>query len=197
MSDFLKSEDPSIGGRREHPGEIGGPPQSSAQRKWGARRRSPAKIILAGVLVILAGVSVSILAGCSNSPPPITARGTMTLYTGLLSGSDVADAFPDITTGSQVTVTNPSGTVIGTGTLAYSKADTLDFVLEAAAKMGQNAGVTAAALSQDVAVYTFTVAGLQGGLSRYGFSVGQNRGVVWESPSQAKDPGLTLGSLSS
>ncbi len=34
-----------------------------------------------------------------------------------------------------------------------------------------------------------------GGQARYGITVGQNRGVVYESASQMKDPGLTLGSL--
>jgi len=140
------------------------------------------------------GAAAALLAAGCGSPVPITARGTVTLYTGLLSGTDVADAYPDITAGSQVTVTSPSGTVIGTGTLAYSEAGTLKYVMLAAAEDG---AATADALSDDVAVYTFTVTGLPGGLSRYGFSVGRDRGVVWESPSQAKDPGLTLGSLSS
>jgi len=88
-------------------------------------------------------------------------------------------------------VTDSSGKVIGTGTLSYSSADTAAFLLEATA----GTGLTAAELEPDVAVYTFTVT-VPGGLARYGITVGRNRGVIYESASQMKDPGLTLGSLS-
>jgi hypothetical protein len=52
-------------------------------------------------------------------------------------------------------------------------------------------------LGNYVAIYTFTVAQLPGGLPRYGFSVGKNRGLYGVAASQVKDPGLSLGSLSS
>lgn len=105
----------------------------------------------------------------------------------------MADAYPDVTAGSQVTVTNSAGSVIGTGTLSFDKVKTLEFVLQGSAKYPE----LASTLADDVAVYDFTATGLPGGLARYGFSVGKNRETIWVSPSQAKDPGLTLGSLSS
>ena len=116
----------------------------------------------------------------------------MTLYSGLLSGANVQDSYPDITSGSQVTVTDSTGTVIGTGTLAYDSGKTSVLVSYAALA----AKLPSYDFTQDVAVYTFTVTGLPGGLSRYGIKVGQNRGTIWESASQVKDPALTLGSLS-
>lgn len=147
-------------------------------------------------LIPAAAVSaISLLSACSSTPPPVAAHGTVTLYTGLLSGSSVAEAYPDVTAGSQVTVTNTSGTVIGTGTLSYDKTEEFELVTLAAAKMGSNAGVTAAALSSDVAVYEFTVT-VPSGLSRYGISVGTGRGTIYENAAEMKDPALTLGSLS-
>jgi hypothetical protein len=41
----------------------------------------------------------------------------------------MSEAYPDVTDGSQVTVTDSSGKVIGTGTLSYSKADTFSFLV--------------------------------------------------------------------
>lgn len=110
-----------------------------------------------------------------------------------LGGTDVSEAYPDITDGTQVTVTDSSGTVIGTGTLSYSKSQSVTQALLMGTEMGM--GASAADMVLDVAVYTFTVTGLPAGLSRYGFSVGTNRGTIWETASQAKDPQLTLGSL--
>jgi hypothetical protein len=126
-----------------------------------------------------------------STAPPVTGHGTLIVYLNPFSGLNMQDAYPDITNGSQVTVTDDSGKVIGTGTLAYSKTQTFLFLMEAAAKYGQ----TAADLAPDVAIYTFTVT-VPGGEQRYGFTVGKNRGTIWVPPSQVKDPGLTLGSLS-
>jgi hypothetical protein len=80
--------------------------------------------------------------------------------------------FPDITDGAQVTVVNSSNTVVGTGTL-YLQGNQAQTVGESDS-------------------YIFTVSKLPGGLARYGFEVGHNRGTVWETPSEAKDPSLSL-----
>jgi hypothetical protein len=132
---------------------------------------------------------------CSSGPPPVTSRGSLTLEVNPLGGTEVTDAYPDITDGSQVTVTDSSGKVIGTGTLSYSKQQTDVQALMAGTAMGL--GSSASDLELDMAVYTFTVTGLPGGLPRYGFTMGHNRGTIWETPSQVKDPSLSLGSLSS
>jgi hypothetical protein len=131
------------------------------------------------------------LVGCSSSPPPITAHGTLTVYANPVRSLNVQTAYPDIADGSQVTVTDDSGTVIGTGALTYSKSQTFVFLRETAAKYGQ----TVAYLVPDVAIYTFTVTGLPRGLQRYGFTVGRNRGTIWVPLSQVENPGLTLGSV--
>ena len=141
-----------------------------------------------GALAV-AGVIISFLSG--STAPPVTSHGTVTLYSGLLSGLNVQDSYPDITSGSQVTVTDSAGKVIGTGTLSYSSAQTSALVLLSALA----AKLPSYDFTQDVAVYTFTVT-VPGGLPRYGLTVGRNRGIIYESASQMKDPGLTLGSLS-
>ena len=142
-------------------------------------------------LLIAAALTLTAAAGCSSSPAPITAHGMLTVYDSPFSGLSMADAYPDITDGSQVTVTDPSGTVFGNGTLSYSKADTLRFLLEAEAQYPQ----IGATLASDIAIYTFTVT-VPGGEPRYGIQAGRNRGTIWQSAAQMKaGPGLTLGSL--
>ena len=149
-------------------------------------------LAVTGALVVAGAIISFLLSG--STAPPITSHGTVALYLNPLSGLNMQDAYPDITDGSQVTVSDSTGKVIGTGTLSYSSADTLTFLIEA---LGQEkgTGLTATELAPDVAIYTFTVT-VPGGLDRYGITVGKNRGVIYESASQMKDPGLTLGSLS-
>jgi hypothetical protein len=150
-----------------------------------ARRRAVAAAVFLGTGAICA---------CSSSPPPATSHGTLTVEVDPLGGTQVAQAYPDITDGSQVTVTDSSGKVIGTGTLSYDKTRT---AVEAAVLAGMSGVSSEAALMQAyITVYDFTVTGLPGGESRYGFSIGTNRGTIWESPSQVKNPKLSLGSLS-
>jgi hypothetical protein len=139
-------------------------------------------------LILLIGLA---LVGCSSAPPPITAHGTLTVYANSTRGVNVQTAFPDIAGGSQVTVTDDSGTVIGTGALTYSKSQTFVFLREVAVKYGQ----TVAYLAPNVAIFTFTVTGLPRGLQRYGFTVGRHRLTIWVPLSQVEDPGLTLGVL--
>jgi hypothetical protein len=98
----------------------------------------------------------------------------------------VASAYPDITSGSQVTVTSPSGAVIGIGTLAYDKVMSDTEAAIAGTEMGL--GTSSDLLQADIAVYTFTVTGLPGGDAGFGFSAGSGHGTIWESPSQVKDP---------
>jgi hypothetical protein len=196
MTDYRVFEDPSSPEGHERPEASRAASMyadtRTAQKGAGARRLSAVKIWLAGLLA-----APFSLAACSSSPPPITAHGTLMVETGLLSGLTAQSAYPDITDGSQVTVTDSSGTVIGSGDLSYSEPKTLELVLAASAKMGQNASTVASALSQDVAVYTFTVSGLPGGEQRYGIKAGQNRGTIWFTASQMKSgPQLTLGSVS-
>ena len=148
----------------------------------------------APLLILAAALTLTTAAGCSSAPPSITAHATLTLYTGPLSGTTVTTAYPDITDGSQVTVTSPAGTVLTTGTLAYDKPLTDAEAAVAGVEMGL--GASADLLQADIAVYTFTVT-VPGGQSRYGISVGQNRGTIWETAAQMEaGPGLTLGSLS-
>jgi hypothetical protein len=75
-------------------------------------------------LITATAVTALALAGCSSGPPPVTAHGELTVYNNPFGGESMSEAYPDVTDGSQVTVTDSSGKVIGTGTLSYSKADT-------------------------------------------------------------------------
>ena len=165
-------------------------PQPAGHRspREGSSHRVRNALAVIGALAV-AGIIISALSG--STAPPVTSHGTVTLYSGLLSGLNVQDSYPDITSGSQVTVTDSAGKVIGTGTLSYSSAQTSALVLLSALA----AKLPSYDFTQDVAVYTFTVT-VPGGLDRYGLTVGRNRGIIYESASQMKVPALTLGSLS-
>jgi hypothetical protein len=141
-------------------------------------------------LIAIAAIAVA-AAGCSSGPPPVTSHGTLTLYADPLGGTPVAQGYPDITDGAQISVTDSSGKVIGTGTFTYDKAQTKIQAAVEAAMLGR--GVDATLLLPDIAVYHFTASGLPGGLPRYGLKIG-NRAVHWESAKAIKDPELTLGS---
>ena len=82
-------------------------------------------------------------------------------------------------------MTDSSGKVIGTDTLSFSKADTYTFLVQTGVKYPQ----IGQSLSQDVALYRFTVTGLPGGLPRYGFTVGKGRDTIWVNAKDAKDRG--------
>jgi len=143
----------------------------------GKRRTRRAVGIAAVVVLLLAavGVTVSILAGGSSS---ITSHGTMEVDD--FTGDCLLDSgFSDITDGTQVTVTNADGTVIGTSVLSYNSGGS------------DPQGTIQPGLS--TCVYRFTVS-VPGGLSRYGISV-SHRGTIWFNPTQmAKGPGLSLSS---
>ena len=138
-------------------------------------------------LITATAVTALALAGCSSGPPPVTAHGELTVYNNPFGGESMSEAHPDVTDGSQVTVTDSSGKVIGTGTLSYSKADTFSFLVQAEIKYPQ----IGQSLASDIALYRFTVTDLPGGLPRYGFTMGKGRGTIWVNAKNVKDPGLT------
>lgn len=112
----------------------------------------------------------------AGSPPPITAHGQLQI-----TGDDALSAsqdFPDITDGAQVVVVDPSGTVIGTGTLSYDQAASND----SAVGVGQ---------TLDWFTYDFAVT-VPGGQPRYGVRI-TTHGTVWYTQAQfKKGPTLSL-----
>lgn len=134
------------------------------------------RLFLTAAMAAIVLTVTLVLSACSSTPPSFTAHGTLTVSTGLFVGGPPSEVFSDISDGGQVTVVNSSNTVIGTGTihLQGSPAETVG----------------------ESDTYTFTVSNLPGGLSRYGFQVGQNRGTVSETPSEAKNPSLSLSTSS-
>jgi hypothetical protein len=145
------------------------------------------------ITALTAGAAVALaLAACgSSAPAALTSHGTVIVFASPFGGSTLQNAYPDVASGGQVTVTDSSGTVIGTGTLTYNPGQTTATLVTATA----GSGLTASELTAFVAEYDFTVT-VPGGLARYGIKVGQNRGTIYETAAQMKDPSLTLGSLS-
>ena len=142
--------------------------------------------------LIAAAIVAAVLAGCSSGPPPVKSHGTITLMANPLGGDPVSEAYPDVTDGSQVIITDSSGKVIGTGTLSpdIGQESVLRQMTAASLK------VDADLLAPDIVVYQFAVT-VPGGLDRYGVKVGQNRGTIYETAKEMKNgPSLTLGSLS-
>lgn len=139
--------------------------------------------ITQSLAVLAAGLSMAAAAACSSSsapaPAPIVSHGTIETTTNILSGTTPADAYPDITDGSQVVVVSSqsNGTeviVIATGSLTFKNAVN-----------GGAAGIAN--------YYTFTVT-VPGGLVRYGIEIGHDRGTIWETLAQMKQgPSLCLG----
>jgi hypothetical protein len=146
------------------------PVQASGSRR---KRRFIGLIVVA--LLIAAGITAFFLISGSS---PITAHGTMEVDD--FQGDCLLDSgFSDITDGTQVVATSPSGAVVGTGSLSYDSS-----LSNALSKLQPG-------LSK--CIYHFSV-NVPGGLSRYGITV-SHRGTVWVSPSQmAKGPGLSVSS---
>jgi hypothetical protein len=71
----------------------------------------------------MALVTTALLVAACGGGGQMTVHGAEDVTVSPGSGMTVQDAFPDVTSGSQVTVVDPSGKVIGTGTLAYAKGD--------------------------------------------------------------------------
>lgn len=116
--------------------------------------------------------AATLVAGCSSSPAPINAHGTVTVdYTDPSMGG-TAD---DLSGGDQVVIVNSAGAVIGTGTLAVvSSGPGLDDI-------------------GDEDVFSFKVT-VPGGLPRYGIQVnGTKHGTLWDSAAQMKSgPGVEI-----
>lgn len=102
-------------------------------------------------LIAIAAIAVA-AAGCSSGPPPVASHGSLTLYADPLGGVPVAQGYPDITDGAQTVITDSSGKVIGTGTLAYDKKQTGVQASVEASMLGK--GVNASLLLPDIAVST-------------------------------------------
>jgi hypothetical protein len=132
------------------------------------------------------------LAGCSSGSGTLTSHGTLDVFANPLNGQAVTAAYPDVTSGSQVTVTDASGKVIGTGTLGYDQT-----AVKRAEKLFAAAIPNAPAdmYGTWIEAFSFTVK-VPAGESRYGIRAGQGRGVIWFTENQMhKGPSLTLGSM--
>lgn len=168
-----------------------------SQLPAGKRRRSWV-IAAVAALALAGGVTAGLALSGGSTPPPIVSHGTVTLLTGIIGGPEVTSAYPDVTNGSQITVVNSSGTVLGTGTLSYSLPETAADATSMAAAFNGDAGgsaVTPGEMAVHVAVYDFTV-NVPGEQTRYGVTVGQNRGTEWLSAAQMKSgPALQIGSM--
>jgi hypothetical protein len=127
------------------------------------------------LLLAASGVTVSILVGGSST---ITSHGSLELDD--FTGSCLIDpGFSDITDGTQVTVQNSSGAIIGTSTLSYDS--------------GLSSSMSKIQPGMSVCIYRFTVT-VPGGLPRYGITV-SHRGTIYFSTAQMeKGPGLSLSS---
>lgn len=133
---------------------------------------------------LAASATALALVGCSSAPPPITAHGSVEDCTNALSA------------GSQVTVVNDSGTVIGSGTLAddnSSSAQAQEQAYDALNLQPVNLD-DPTATSPSMGIYTFTVANLPGGEPRYGVATGSGHGTLWYSSAQmVSGPSINLG----
>ncbi|MGH3260444.1 MAG: hypothetical protein ACRDNS_00470 [Trebonia sp.] len=145
------------------------------------------------IAALAAAAALTLVTACgTGAPAAITSHGEVTVFAPPLGGQTVRDAYPDIASGGQVTVTNSAGKVVGTGTLLYSLGGTKAALTKATA----GTGMTATEMLAFVALYKFTVK-VPAGLARYGIKVGKGRGTIYFSARQMKQgPVLSLGSMS-
>jgi len=149
----------------------GGIHQALTTQPPARRVKHPILIALALGAVIAAGTVTGLL--LKGSPPAlITAHGTELVCTSILGdGGTPAEIYPDVTDGTQVTVTDPDGKVIGTSELSSTR------------------DAEAAELSilpgEHVDAYAFTVK-VPGGLARYGITAGHDRGTLYYTARQMK-----------
>jgi hypothetical protein len=116
------------------------------------------------------------LAACGSArisaARPVTVSGQMAVQEDCLQASQ---DYPDITAGTQVVLTNPSGKVLDASALGG----------------GTDAPGGSGGVGQ--CNYPFTVRMIPG-QPRYGITIGQNRGTVWFTPANMKNgPVLSLG----
>jgi hypothetical protein len=91
------------------------------------------------------------------SDPLVTVHGIVFAYVSPLVGLTVQEAYPDIVTGGQVTVTDHSGRKIGAGTLTRNPDPVLAVAKLEKASEWDGPKLTAAELAAAGAVYDFTV----------------------------------------
>lgn len=123
-------------------------------------------------IMAAAAAALTILAGCGGSSP-LTIHGTMQVTDFAIDGKNCllsGTGYDDIAPGTQVTVTAPDGTVLGSGALGDPKAASGGIICQ----------------------FPFTISSVQGGEDRYGVAVGR-RGTVWFSPAKVTHAALELG----
>lgn len=147
------------------------PPQGeprNGRRRW---LRLPVLIAAAGVVVVLAAGAVLAATTGTFSKGHLTVHGTEQVVVTSFDGMSTERAFPDITSGTPVTVVDPAGTVIGSASLAASDPSSWG--------------------PQD-AVYAFVVT-VPAGERRYGIEIGRNRGTTWFTEAQLRQgPALSV-----
>jgi len=146
-------------------------PPPAPRKPWHRTPLGFAALIGGGLLVLFATLAgINAVSGGGS----MTVHGTEVVTLNPLDGTNVSQAFPDITAGTEVTVVSSSGTVIGSGSL--SEADASSWTTWSAA-------------------YSFTVT-VPSGEPRYGIQIGHDRGTVWFTQQQmAKGPGLSLSGV--
>lgn len=128
------------------------------------------KVKSPGKRACLLALAAVLAAGCSGGP--IAIHGTFRVHDARNRGTGcefTGTGYADIFAGTQVVVTAPDGTVIGSGALGKPRA---------------RADATTCA-------YRFTITGVDPSEARYGIEVAR-RGVVWFSPQAAPHAALVL-----
>lgn len=142
--------------------------------------RRPAALVIAGALGVaaVAGIVFAVTSG----PGSFTAVGT----------DEVCVDAPDITDGTQVTVLDSAGHVLGTGSLAEDNSSEATKLVQQYDQLQTSLGQLGG--GSGMSIYSFKLTGLPGGQSRYGITVGQNRGTIYFTEHQMRTgPGLDLG----
>jgi len=139
-------------------------------------------LIPAGAFALVLAVVLPLTAFAG--PGTFTARGSETV---------TIDA-PDVTDGSQVTVTDSAGHVLGTGTLVTDNSPAAQKEISQYDSMSAALGALGGDPSPGMSVYKFTVDSLPAGQARYGVQIGQNRGTLWFTQKQMRSGAdLSLG----
>ncbi|MGH3191742.1 MAG: DUF2510 domain-containing protein [Streptosporangiaceae bacterium] len=168
------------GGPQQSADAPGAPPQRHRALRR-PRKTALGGILIVGAIVAAGGAALGLWLGGVFGPSAFTAHG----------GEQVCGDAPDIADGTQVTVTDSSGHVIGTGTLAEDDSAAAMKAVTAYDKLQASLGTFG---DGGLSIYDFTVTGLPGGETRYGISIGQDRGTVFFSEKQMRaGPALNLG----
>jgi len=140
-------------------------------------RRRPRWPWIAGALVIAGGAAAVALTTLSSGPSAAM-HGTLTVTT-WAGDSSFCDSpsGKDPGAGAQVSVTSPSGDVVGTGELGANPKTSTQTLL---------------GCIESVTVYKFTVAGLPGE-PRYGVLVAGLNGTIWFKPAELSRAAISVG----